>query len=191
MKRPNLLTGIGFAFAAAVLTVPAWWGLLETLSYWWAFRLTLILPYLLYCAYLLAAARKRIGNLTLAAGNLAIAFGLLTLPAGNSVFATILVSLVTLNRSLLFHRSMVSIACDGVVSAAGLAFAGYLFNTTGSLPAALWAFFLVQSVFVLIPPHFSEKRGLFANGGDDPVEPFQRSRRQAQATLQRLVENQP
>jgi hypothetical protein len=187
MKRPNVLTGIVFALAVTVLTVPFWWSLKVALPYVWAFRLALIAPYLAYCTYLLTAAQKRIGNLTLSAANLVVVLGLLSLPTSNAVIVTALVALVTLNRSILFHRSMVSFTLDGCVSAVGFSLAGYLFNSTWSMPAAIWGYFLVQSVFVMIPPRFSEVRGGLSMTEGDPVDPFQRSRRQAQAALERLI----
>ena len=190
MKRPNLLTGIAFAFAVTVFAIPVWWGLKAALPYLWAFRLALIVSYLSYCTYLLATARVRIGNLTLSAANLVLAFGLLSLPTSNALIVTALVSLVTLNRSILFHRSTVSFALDGFVSALGFALAGYIFNSTWSMPAALWSYFLAQSIFVMIPPRYSEPRGGLSLAEEDPVDPFQRSRRQAQAALQRLVQGQ-
>ena len=189
MKRPSLLAGIAFAFAIAIFAVPAWWALKATLPYSWAFRTAVVVPYLSYSLYLQVAVRRRIGNLTLSATNLAMTIGLLSLPTSNSVMVSALVALVTVNRSLLFHRSILSIALDGFVSGVGLTFAGYLFTSTWSVPAALWSYFLLQSVFVMIPPRFSETSGLFSAGEEDPVDPFQRSRRQAQAALQRLIQN--
>ena len=189
MRKPSLLAGIAFAFAIAVFALPMWSALNAALPYPWAFRTTVIIPYLAYTVYLLATTRRRIGNLTLSVTNLAIAIGLLSLPTSNSVVSCVLVALVTLNRSLLFHRSMVSIALDVFVSAAGLSFAGYLFTSTWSMAAALWGYFLLQSVFVMIPARFSETSGFISAGVEDPVDPFQHSRRQAQAALQRLVQN--
>jgi len=189
MKRPSLLNGIAFAFAIAVFAVPVWWGLKNTLPYSWAFRTAAIVPYLVYTSHLLVTAHRRVGNITLSAANLSLAIALFALPTGNSIVLVALVALVSLNRSLLFHRSMLSFAADGFVSGVGIVFAGYLFSSTSNLPAALWGYFLLQSIFVMIPPRFSDSAESFPAGEQDPVDPFQRSRRQAQAALQRLVQH--
>jgi hypothetical protein len=187
MKRPSLLAGIAFAFVVAVFASPLWWGLKTTLPFFWAFRVAALVPYLAYCSYLLLAARARIGIITLSAANLVLGVVLFSLPVSNSLAVSTLAALVTLNRSLLFHRSLVSFASDGLVSGLGLLFAGYLFSTTGSVPAALWSFFLVQSVFTMIPARFSESGVPTSSAEKDEVDPFQRSQRQAHEALQRLV----
>ncbi len=188
MKRPSLLAGIAFAFVVAIFAAPLWWGLKTTLPFFWALRIGTVVPYLAYCTYLLLAARARVGIITLPAVNLVIGVILFSLPISNSLVVSTFAVLVTLNRSLLFHRSLVSVASDGMVSGLGLMFAGYLFSATGSVPAALWSFFLVQSVFVMIPPRFSEGGLPFSSAEKDEVDPFQRSQRQAHEALQRLVE---
>lgn len=188
MKRPSLFAGIAFAFVIAIFAVPLWWGLRTTLPFFWAFRMGAVVPYLAYCTYLLLAARARVGVITLSAVNLVIGVVLFSIPISNPLAVSTLVAMVTLNRSLLFHRSLVSVASDGMVSGLGLMFAGYLFSATGSVPAALWSFFLVQSVFVMIPPRFSEGGLPFSNAEKDEVDPFQRSQRQAHEALHRLVE---
>lgn len=188
MKRPSLLAGIAFAFVVAIFASPLWWGLKTTLPFFWAFRLAVLVPYLAYCTYLLLAARARIGIITLSAANLILGVALFSLPISNSLVVSTLAALVTLNRSLLFHRSLVSIASDGMVSGLGLLFAGYLFSATGSVPAALWSFFLVQSVFMMIPARFSESGVPTSSAEKEEVDPFQRSQRQAHEALQRLVE---
>jgi hypothetical protein len=188
MKRPSLLNGIAFAFVIAVFSSPVWWGLKSVLPFFWTFRILVVVSYFAYIGYLLLSARTRIGALTLSAVNLAIALGLLSLPAGSSLVVSALAVMVTLNRSLLFHRSLLSIAFDGSISALGLTFAGYLFTSTGSMPAALWSYFLLQSVFAVIPRQFSERAGLFSPQAEDAVDPFLHSRRQAEVALQRLVQ---
>lgn len=188
MKRPSLLAGIAFAFVVAVFASPLWWGLKTTLPFFWAFRVAALIPYLAYCTYLLLAARARIGTITLSTANLVLGVVLFSLPISNSLVVSTLAALVTLNRSLLFHRSLVSFASDGLVSGLGLLFSGYLFSATGSVPAALWSFFLVQSVFMMIPARFSESSVPTASAEKEEVDPFQRSQRQAHEALQRLVE---
>jgi hypothetical protein len=95
--------------------------------------------------------------------------------------------MVSLNRSLLFHRSLVSAAFDGVVSGTGLLFAGYLFSVSGNLVVALWSFFLVQSSFVMIPTRFPARGRPSPSGEAAEIDSFQRSYRQANEALQRLA----
>lgn len=146
-------------------------------------------PRRLFCLLLLPVetARSRIGTLTLATVNLVVGVALSALPVTNSLVVVALVAMVTLNRLLLFQRSLVAVALDGLLSIAGLMFAGYLFSRTGSVPAALWSFFLLQSVFVMIPRSSS----VTSPGGPDETENvdlFVRGQRQAEAALERIVQ---
>ena len=189
MRRPSIFAGIAFAFVVAVFAMPVWWGLKMALPFFLAFRLITLSGYLAYCVYLLRTAKTRVGALTLATANLVIGLGLAFLPVTNALMVGALVVLISVNRSLLFQRSLVAIGFDGLASAAGLMFAGYLFTKTGSVPAALWGFFLLQSVFVLIPPRLSEKAGfLSGDENEETVDVFVHPQRQAEAALERIVQ---
>lgn len=188
MKRPTILAGIAFAFVVAVFAMPAWWGLRMALPAALAFRIVALSGYLAYCAYLLRTAKTRVGALSLAVANLVIGMGLAFLPMTTPTVVVALAILVVLTRSLLFQRSLVAMALDGVTSLTGLMFAGYLFSETGSVVAALWSYFLVQSVFVVIPPHFPKESGLFPQDKAEAVDSFIHGHRQAEAALERIVQ---
>ena len=188
MKRPTILAGIAFAFGVAVFAMPAWWGLRVALPAALAFRVVTLSGYLAYCAYLLRTAQTRVGALSLAAANLVMGLGLAFLPISTPTVVGALALLVSLNRSLLFQRSLVAMALDGVTSVAGLVFAGYLFNQTASVPAALWSFFLVQSVFVVIPPRLPEESGMPSRVEAGGADAFVHGQRQAEAALERIVQ---
>ena len=120
--------------------------------------------------------------------NLVIALGFSFLPVTNSLMVGALVTLISVNRSLLFQRSLIAIGLDGLASAVGLMFAGYLFSKTGSVPAAFWSFFLLQSLFVLIPARPSGEGGFFSADVKGEVDVFVHPQRQAEAALERIVQ---
>ena len=188
MKRPSIVAGISFAFVVAVFAIPLWWGLKMALPFFVAFRVITLMGYLAYCAYLLRMAKTQVGALTLATVNLVIALGFCFLPVTNSLMVGALVTLISVNRSLLFQRSLIAIGLDGLASAVGLMFAGYLYSTTGSVPAAFWSFFLLQSLFVLIPARPSGEGGFFSGDEKEEVDVFVHPQRQAEAALERIVQ---
>jgi hypothetical protein len=188
MKRPSVLAGISFAFVVAVFAIPVWWGLKMAVPFFVAFRVITLVGYLAYCVYLLRTAKTRVGALTLATVNLVIALGFSFLPVTNSLMVGALVTLITVNRSLLFQRSLIAIGLDGLASAVGLMFAGYLFSKTGSVPAAFWSFFLLQSLFVLIPARPSGEGAFFSADVKGEVDFFVHPQRQAEAALERIVQ---
>ena len=85
-----------------------------------------------------------------------------------------------------FFSAVFSAALDGLVALGGLMFAGYLVNTTGSIPTAIWDFLLIQALFVLIPPQAGSS---LESGRSDDADPFVRSQRQAEADLERLIQS--
>ena len=151
-----------------------------------ALRLVAAAAYLAYLVYLVRVRRSRIGSVTQVAVNLILSVVLCFFPASTSAVVFSLTLLLALNRALLFQKSLFSAALDGLVALAGLMFAGYLVNTAGSIPMAIWGFFLVQAPFVLIPP----KAGSSLESGktDASSDPFVRSQRQAEAALERLIQ---
>ena len=58
---------------------------------------------------------------------------------------------VWLARALYFHGSLFAAALDFGLVSLGLAAAGWALLDTGSLAAALWYFFLLQSLFGCLP----------------------------------------
>ena len=188
MKRPSVLAGISFAFVVAVFAIPVWWGLKMAVPFFVAFRVIILVGYLAYCVYLLRTAKTRVGALTLATVNLVIVLGFSFLPVTNSLMVGALVTLITVNRSLLFQRSLIAIGLDGLASAVGLMFAGYLYSKTGSVPAAFWSFFLLQSLFVLIPARPWGEGGFFSADVKGEVDFFVHPQRQAEAALERIVQ---
>ena len=191
MKRPSILSGLAFALIATVFAVPVWWGLQTALPFSLAFRLTLLSASLAYCFYLLRTVQNRVGTLSLATANLVIGMVLCCLPVTTPSVAGALAVVITLNRSLLFHRSLIAIAFDGLVSLLGLILGSYLFAKMGSIPAVVWSFFLVQSLFVMIPRRLSEKAHPFpAREDEEQLDPFLRGQRQAEAALKQMMQEE-
>ena len=186
MKRPTLSGGIVFAFLSAVFAAPLWWGLSLAFPFGTSLRLVAAAASFAYLLYLVRARRSQIGTVTQVAVNLILGVALCIFPASTSAVVFSLTLLLALNRALLFQRSLFSAALDGLVALAGLMFAGYLVNTTGSVPAAIWGFLLIQAPFVLIPPKAGSS---LESGSGDDADPFAHSQRQAEAALERLIQS--
>lgn len=182
MKRPAIITGVGFAFTVALLVAAAWWMLTPWFSYHVAFRVTLGLAVLAHLAYHLHLHKSKVGRLTLASVNLAAVLCLIWAPITLPATVLLPTALTSLNRSLLHHRTITALALDGALSVMSLLFAAHLLRSSGSVPVALWGFFLVQSIWVMIPERGAAPAGIEPEG----VDPFIRSRRQAEAALEQL-----
>lgn len=188
MKRPSILAGILWAFVVAALAVPVWWGLRYLAPFPVAFKSALIIVYLCYLAYLLWTKGGRVGSLTLAAGNAALAVAVCLVPLTIPATAGLLAVLLSLNRSLLWQRSLASMVLDGALTTVALVFAGHLYSRSGSLPVSMWGFLLLQSLWVLVPARISLITGTSESQGGFETDRFRQGHRQAESALERMAE---
>ena len=100
----------------------------------------------------------------------------------------ILAAMLTINRSILFHRTSLAALLDAMLVVGGWLFALLLMYWGGGWVAALFAFLLVQALFSLLP---GNRRGTTNSDATDSldaeIDPFSRSHRQAEAALERIM----
>ena len=151
MKKPGIIDGIVFALAAALCAGLANLVLGALVGSGTLFNLILLAATLAYLLYLFRRSPSRIGRVVMltawAASSLAC--WLLELPLFEQVLLQ--AGFVWLVRALYHHGSLFSAALDFALVSAGLAAGAWAMINTGSLAAALWAFFLLQSLFCWIP----------------------------------------
>jgi len=185
MKGPGILKGILVAviasLAAAFLNniLPFIFSSFTSNS---LIILTLSLGYLLFLLRYAETKRGRIiVMLTWLALNLG---GQLT---GISIIELILLQLsfIWVVRSLYFHASIFAAMLDLALIVMASGAAAWTFSQTGSPPAAVWSFFLCQSLFGSIP-QFSHRANSKKHDNNDR---FQSAHRIAQAAVRKLSLN--
>ena len=151
MKTPGIIDGVVFALIVALCAGAANLVLGAFVGYGTLFNLTLLAASLAYLLYLLRRSPARVGRVvfivTWAGASLA-AF-MLDLPLFEQVLLQ--AGFIWLLRALYFHGSLFTAALDFGLVSAGLAAGAWAMINTGSLAAALWSFFLLQSLFCWIP----------------------------------------
>jgi len=183
MKRPGFFEGAALGLAAS---------LAGSASY---LALGLVFPratvgYLLvaglgfaYTVYLLMRSPERVGRLvtlTVWMGGAALVW---FLSPSLQLYLLFHLGLVWLVRSLYFQASLLSALADLALNGLALAAATAAALRTGSVFMSLWCFFLVQALFVFIPP------ALPRQGRAEPAQApdaFQQAHRAAEAALRRL-----
>ena len=152
MKRPSITGGIITAFFLACIS-----GILLHVdsflfpnTYYSSLRLSLASAAGAYLIYLMLTRKRRRGRLLLIACSALI---LSAAAASASLFSFIILSvaLIWISRSLLWHQSLIAGSLDAALCGTGLLLAVFCWLNTGSVFAAVWSFFLSQSLFVLIP----------------------------------------
>ena len=151
MKKPGIIDGIVFALATAFCAAAVNLVLGAFIGYGTLFKLALLAASLAYLLYLFRRCPARVGRVVfIAAWAIAsLAAYLLDLPLFEQVLLQ--AGFIWLVRALYFHGSLFSAVLDFGLVSAGLAAGAWAMINTGSLAAALWSFFLLQSLFGWIP----------------------------------------
>lgn len=185
MKRPSFFHGVvvaailGFFASAIVATLTPFIGLDSVV------RLiipTLVLAYLLY---LFNCSSERVGRVTTLTFWTAMAAVTWWVAPPLPLYLMIHVGAVWLVRSLYFHSGVMPALMDLGLSALSVSAGVWAISRSGSVFLATWCFFLVQALFVAIPPavkrHAMPQQNTPADNGN-----FERARRQADAALRQL-----
>ena len=183
MKMPTFFEGVGVALAASLTGSVFYAALTPVFTSGGVLRLLIAGLGLGYVIYLLRRTPERIGRITtLAAWSVAAVITWVMTPP-LTLYVLIHIGLVWLIRSLYFYSSLLSALAD--LGLGGLAFASAVWALvhTGSLFLALWCFFLVQALFVAIPPSMKQQAQVASS---DPEDRFQHAHRAAEAALRKL-----
>lgn len=185
MKRPGFFHGVivaavlGFVASAIVATLTPFAGLGAVV------RLVVPMLGLAYLLYLLNRSAERLGRvttLTLWTGMAAVTWWIgPPLP----LYLMIHVGAVWLIRSLYFYSGVMPALMDLGLSALSVSAAVWAITRSGSVFLATWCFFLVQALFVAIPPAVQRKAKPELNTVADN-DGFERAKRQADAALRQL-----
>ncbi|MEM7563580.1 MAG: hypothetical protein AAF353_11100 [Pseudomonadota bacterium] len=151
MKNPGLFDGI---LVAALISIAA--GVFSLI--FGGFILFSHFFYLILCAasftyllYLMKRAEARIGKLVVFSAWFIVSLCGWLLEAALIEQILLQAGLIWIVRSLYFHHSLFSAALDFGLVSIGLVAATWALMNTGSLAAALWTFFLLQSFFCWLP----------------------------------------
>jgi len=185
MKKHSFLHGVivaavlAFFASAVVATLTPFVGLGGVLR--------LVIPglALAYLLYLISRSAERTGRVILLSlwGALALITWWFAPPL--PLYLLIHVGAVWLVRSLYFYSGMLPALMDLGLSGLSISAAVWAATRSGSVFLATWCFFLVQALFVTIPPTMQGKRHAKRRmPGED--EAFDNARRQADRALRQL-----
>lgn len=140
---------------------------------------------LAYVLYLLGRSAERVGRITTLAAWVLVAGAAWGLGLPLVLYLLVHVGLIWLVRSLYFHASLLAAGVDLGLSGLGLAAAVWAALYTGSVLPSVWCFFLVQALFVAIPPRLPG-RASRPDSDADTEDRFGCAERAADAALRKL-----
>ena len=185
MKRPSFLHGVmvaavlGFFASAIVATLTPFVGLGAVL------RLVIPALGLAYLLYLFSHSNEHVGRVTAVFlwGALAAVTWWLAPPL--PLYLLIHVGAIWLLRSLYYYSGVMPALMDLGLSTLSVSATVWAITRSGSVFLATWCFFLVQALFVAIPPAVNSKKKTQQCTTADG-ENFEHARRQADRALRQL-----
>ena len=185
MKRPSFIHGVIVAavfafFASAVIaTLTPFVGFISVIRF--------VIPALglAYLLYLFSRSTERVGRVTTLSLWSALAAVTWWLAPPLPLYLLIHVGAMWLVRSLYFYSGVLPALMDLGLSALSITAAVWALTQSGSVFLATWCFFLVQALFVAIPPAVARNTTPERNTAVEN-EPFERARRQADRALTQL-----
>ena len=185
MKRPGFLHGVivaavlGFFASAIVATLTPFAGLGAVV------RLVIPMLGLAYLLYLLNRSAERLGRVTTLTAWTALTAVTWWFAPPLPLYLMIHVGAVWLVRSLYFYSGIMPALMDLGLTSLSVSAAVWAITRSGSVFLATWCFFLVQSLFVAIPPAVQRKtKPELSTVADN--DGFERAKRQADAALRQL-----
>jgi hypothetical protein len=185
MKRPSFIHGVivaavlGFFASAVVATLTPFVGLGAVI------RLVIPALALAYLLYLFSRSTERLGRVTALSAWAVLAVLTWWVAPPLPLYLLTHVAAIWLLRSLYFYSGLMPALMDLGISTLSVSATVWAITRSGSVFLATWCFFLVQALFVAIPPALAKKR---AEQRSTPAEsePFEVARRQADQALRQL-----
>ena len=185
MKRPTFFHGVivaavlGFFASAIVATLTPFVGLSAVV------RLVIPALALAYLLYLFSRSTERLGRITALSAWTVLAVTAWWVAPPLPLYLLTHVAAIWLLRSLYFYSGLVPALMDLGISTLSISATVWAITRSGSVFLATWCFFLVQALFVAIPPTLAKKR---TQQRSTPAESeqFETARRQADQALRQL-----
>ena len=185
MKRPTFFHGVivaavlGFFASAIVATLTPFVGLGAVI------RIVIPALGLSYLLYLFSRSEERVGRVITLSLWSALATVTWWIAPPLPLYLLIHVGAIWLVRSLYFYSGVLPALMDLGVSTLSISATVWAISRSGSVFLATWCFFLVQALFVAIPPAIKSAQKTQRNTAADN-ENFERAKRSADQALRQL-----
>jgi len=185
MKKPRFWREAGVALLLSVVGAVSFHAATLVVGNASALRLLVLGAGLAYALALLLTVPGRSGRLFAMVALVAADVGLIVLDPPFAAWVVVQTFALWLLRSCYFHARPAAALCDAVLCVGAVAAAGVGALHSHSLFLALWAYFLVQALFTLIPETLGS--GARATVTADAASRFDQAERTAEAALRRLT----
>jgi len=185
MKRPTFFHGVIVAAVLGIFSSTVIAALTPFVGFGAVLRLVIPALGFVYLLYLFSRSPERVGRITILSLWGALAAIVWWLAPALPLYLLIHVGAVWLVRSLYFYAGVIPALMDLALSGLSVSAMVWAITRSGSVFLATWCFFLVQALFVAIPPAIKGKQETQRHTAVDN-ENFECARRQADRALQQL-----
>jgi len=186
MKAPGFMHGVGLALAISVAGSALFALFTQVTGVESALQLIIALAAAAYLLFLLRGRSARVGRVTTVLAWTAVSAVSWILNPGLLVYLLVQMALLWLVRCVYFYNSLLAALLDFGLQVLSLGAALWALEQTGSLLLSLWSFFLVQALFVAIPPAGLRPAQSTLDCAEEDAG-FTRAHRSAEAALRRLL----
>ena len=183
MSTPTFFRGVLVAGALAAVAAAGFATLVPFVGFGSVVRLGLPVISFAYILYLLKASNERTGNIATLSLWSALAIATWWVAPPLPFYVLIHAAAIWLVRSLYYYAGAIPSLMDLGLSALSICGFVWALTRTGSVFLATWSFFLVQALFVVIPPAIGRQ----AETPNADNGTFDRARRQADEALRALA----
>lgn len=185
MKRPTFLRAALAALGIAVASGAVFAALAPLTGTDTALRLVVAGAGLGWLVCLLTFSGAGAGRITVLIAWCGVSATTWLLAPPIAAYVLIHAGLLWLARSLCFYSGLFPALLDMGLTVLGLSAAVWALTRSGSPFLAAWSFFLLQALFVFIPPKVGPRPAADTPGNEH--ETFERARRRADAALRKLL----
>lgn len=185
MKRRSLIQNIGIAMLLTIIAAFAGFIFHQVIGWNEVVRLVMMVVTVVYLVYLIYQSRVRAGKLTLTIICLTISLFGFFFVEQSGFLLVIAAGMIWVVRSLLNYSSILPVITDLGLCIFSLAGAGWAFSISGSIGAAVWCFYLMQSLYCLIPQQYGETKQVAA--AEPSVDHFDHAYQSAEEAIRQIA----
>ncbi len=187
MKSATIIHGILVALGLSLLSVPLF--AVSAVLFPHGLGIRIVLGFLAFCylSRIILSAETRTGRFSLSLGaavTLGVAVWLRLSIIDLSIIAA---GLIWLARSLYSYSSLRETILDGAVTGLSVISAAWMVMLSGSFVLAIWTFFLVQALVVLIPGKGEKAQSSCSTNSRHGIDRFLQAKKTAEGALRTLA----
>ena len=155
-NKPTFFEGVAVALVASLVIAATTFVFANIFFSMGMMQIFIALVSAVYIAYLMIRSHEKLGRLTVFTLWFAITLLSMVVSPSLAIFVLVQLGMIWIIRSLYYYNSVLAALADLGLMGLSIIVSLWAWWNTQSLLMAMWCFFLVQALFVLIPKQLSK-----------------------------------